>query len=321
MVEIQGAPASGKTHFVYQLLVSCILPSPSTLGGWGKAAVVYDTDGTFQVGRLKTLLHAHISGKHNAAGDAINHSRIEDITLDCLHRLHVFRPTTSMQLAATIVNLGNLHATHPRFADQEIGLVVVDSLSAFYWQDRFTVEQFRAGPSGHNAKNPLMHVLAALDAIRVSHRPIILVTNWGLNPTDKPSWDTGTLNSPFFKQHLNVLPRPSPSSNNPSSRMTSDDRNAVHQQGQASSGPRENVDTSQNPASLPITYHITLRLVSASTVSAPTVSVAPDRELQGIRAHGNNGTHADTKSTSVEGFVRSSRNGHAIRTFTFQIGL
>ncbi|EEB93299.1 hypothetical protein MPER_08069, partial [Moniliophthora perniciosa FA553] len=61
VLEIQGAPASGKSHFIYALLISCISPvtygdPPIALGGWSKAAIIFDTDHSFDLDRFKELL-------------------------------------------------------------------------------------------------------------------------------------------------------------------------------------------------------------------------------------------------------------------------
>ncbi|KAI0095007.1 hypothetical protein BDY19DRAFT_879094 [Irpex rosettiformis] len=312
VLEIQGPPASGKTHVAYQTIISCILPHSPRHHGWGKAAMIYDTDGTFQLKRLKALLYVRLIDSDGIAEDTGGTtSSFDELVANCLSRVYVFRPTSSIQLAATILNLGHLHATHDRFVGLEIGLVVVDSLSSFYWQDRFTVEQFRVGPSGHNTTNPLQHVLSALENIRVSHRPIILLTNWGLNPIGKPGTSTGNAISPFFKQHLHLLKRPS----SPIVHglypivKTSDDHSASNPPGQTSSRTRGgSVDPGQGFTHLPLMHHVTLQLSSASSGDMPTTL-----------SHGEqNDPSQDRDDSHVEGFVRSSGSSQ-IKTFRFQI--
>ncbi|EKM61201.1 uncharacterized protein PHACADRAFT_59666, partial [Phanerochaete carnosa HHB-10118-sp] len=61
VIELQGPSGSGKTHLVFNAVVSCILPqrhADSDLGGWGQAAMVLDTDETFDICRLRQLLDA-----------------------------------------------------------------------------------------------------------------------------------------------------------------------------------------------------------------------------------------------------------------------
>ncbi|KAI0684040.1 hypothetical protein BC835DRAFT_1422664 [Cytidiella melzeri] len=317
VIEVQGAPASGKTHLVYQTVISCTLPvhsGPACRKGWGKSAVVFDSDGTFDVSRLKTLLATQISSTPYGEGEPVNK---DELVASCLSRLHVVRPTSSIQLAATILNLANSHATESQFLDQEVGLVAIDSLSSFYWQDRFTTEQFLAGPSGHNAKNPLQHVITALESFRTSHRPVILLTNWGLHPVTKPSPDTGKPTSPFFKQHLHPLSRPPLVAPwNESSTLASDDRNVVtqpHQTLASNTGNRPNVDPiAQNniPVRLTLTHHITL--------SSPLLPQFPaDISIEEVIER-----DVDRRSSSlvgkVEGFLRTPGSS-TISTFAFWI--
>nr|GAT48377.1 predicted protein [Mycena chlorophos] len=172
MLAISGPSGSFKTRLIMDLLVSCV--SPIALGGWGnKAAVVFDMQSTFDIASLKQMLSA----------------KVDDSTLvdAALRQIHVFRPQSTAQLAASIVAL-------PRYQRKkvkgDIALVVVDSMSSFYWTDRY---------SGSSAA--LEHVLLALRAFRASHRPLIALTNWALTLVDA---DPSAV--PVYKQHLPVFP-------------------------------------------------------------------------------------------------------------------
>ncbi|KAJ7631099.1 hypothetical protein FB45DRAFT_917493 [Roridomyces roridus] len=118
----------------------------------------------------------------------------------CLNNLHVFFPASSAQLAASIKHLPEYHKS--QIADAGIGIVAVDSLSAWYWQDRFTAEQL-ALPSASTA---LQHVLAALQSFRVSHHPVTILTNHGLTTIENYNKPTPV----FYKQHLPSLPAAPP---------------------------------------------------------------------------------------------------------------
>ncbi|KAL1951673.1 hypothetical protein VTO73DRAFT_822 [Trametes versicolor] len=214
VVEIQGPAAAGKTHFVYHMLLECLLPDrwlDTELGGWGKAAVLIDTDGNFSIQRLHELL---VSRLRRFLGDEdptdVTTPSMEDLATQFLQNLHVFRPTSSAQLAITLLHLPNYHASEPRLQNKEIGLLAIDSMSAFYWRDRYTLEQLRDAadnPRGALPPNPLSHVLKALANFRASHRPIVLMTNWGLNPITKPA-TTGAPGTLFYRQHLHPFPAP-----------------------------------------------------------------------------------------------------------------
>ncbi|KIP12461.1 hypothetical protein PHLGIDRAFT_61741, partial [Phlebiopsis gigantea 11061_1 CR5-6] len=209
VVELQGAPGTGKTRLVYDAVVGCILPdrrSGFELGGWGQAAFVLDTEDTFDVQCLQRLLRARIDRSLQGEDTAQlendpNHVRASALE-EALRNLHIFRPASSTQLAATILQLPHYHHEEPHIQDREFGLLVVDSMSSFYWQDRFTTEQLRGGPS--EARTPFRHVLTAIERIQASHRPTILLTNWGLNPLVKDP--ALAERSPFFRQHLYPTP-------------------------------------------------------------------------------------------------------------------
>ncbi|KAI0348432.1 hypothetical protein BDW22DRAFT_1424605 [Trametopsis cervina] len=310
VIEIQGSPASGKTHLLYRILMNCLLPPHSgrtRIGGWGKSAVVFDTDGTFQVTRLKALLYAHLNsgdtvgeGSGLAGLDALDPT-VDELISSCLSRLYLFRPTSTVQLAATILNLPNFHATDVRLEDQEIGLLAVDSMSSFYWQDRFMAEQLRSGPSSYTGKNPLQNVITALEQFRLSHHPVVFLTNWGLQPLSKPTSDPGKHISPFFRQHLHMFPRTfSPSVNDPS--LPSDHHDNL-QPSRLSSRDRMNAEPSHGLTRLSLTHHITLR--SSLSVHLP----GSDNHVQ-----------EEHTISKFDGFVRLP--GHdKIGTFSFYVGV
>lgn len=64
VVEIQGPPSSGKTHLLYSLLINCTIPhshQSTVLGGWAKAGVVFDMDGSFDMIRFNQLLLGYLT--------------------------------------------------------------------------------------------------------------------------------------------------------------------------------------------------------------------------------------------------------------------
>lgn len=199
LVEIQGPPASGKTHIIYLAIMTCVLQPQYNgvqLNGWGQAAIVLDTDVAFDIRRLQDLLRVHVERRLLLADYASPTQTSRRIVNQAFSRLHIFQPHSSTQLAATILRVPRYHAETASLADCELGLLAVDSLSAFYWEDRFTTEQLRGGQS-HEARTPFRHVLSAIDTFRTQYPCPVLVTNWGLNPLN-----ASTGSSPFFKQHL-----------------------------------------------------------------------------------------------------------------------
>lgn len=139
-------------------------------------AYLFDLDGTFDIARCHQLL----LGRLSSVLPYDPPSRLDAQATSCFARLHVFSPTSTTQLAITILNLGNYQAAQI----VDMGLVAIDSLSAFYWPDRFTVEQLRFTTSeSSDNTNPIQSVFKALRSLQQSHRPIIVLTNWVATPT------------------------------------------------------------------------------------------------------------------------------------------
>ncbi|KAI0375334.1 hypothetical protein BV20DRAFT_1040743 [Pilatotrama ljubarskyi] len=317
VIEVQGPAASGKTHFVYHMLVTCLLPasySDVELGGWGKAAVLFDLDAKFSIRRLHELLVARLRrflGEDDPTESEV--ASLEDLATQYLRNLHVFRPTSSAQLAVTLLHLPNYHVTEPRLQDMEIGLLAIDSMSSFYWRDRYTLEQLRDAADSSSRStlppNPLLHVLKALAKFRISHRPVILMTNWGLNPLTKSS-PTGEPGSPFYRQHLHPFPAPF---------EPHGAADAISSIG-ASQAPGGGVTTPRSDTSgglhragsiLPLHYHITLHRSPIDPFPA-TFSLADALKHEDMRA-------VLVKKGEIKGLVRTP-GGDAVGEFTFRIG-
>ncbi|EJD03889.1 uncharacterized protein FOMMEDRAFT_167197 [Fomitiporia mediterranea MF3/22] len=221
VIEIQGPAASGKTRLTYHFVIQCILPRQYHLppgnvhteldvGGWEKVAIIMDTDGRWNVQRLISLLIQRV--EKSLLDDQIETRPIvSEIVSKSMQRLHIFRPKTSASLAATLFRLPSYHAEH--LPTQEIALLVIDSISTFYWIDRYSVEQRHGASDRKDIPNPLSRVLIALQEFRLSHSPVILLTNWGLSPASKSSVhgrldEPSAVPSPFYRQHLHPFPAP-----------------------------------------------------------------------------------------------------------------
>uniref|UniRef100_A0A672K9X2 X-ray repair cross complementing 2 n=1 Tax=Sinocyclocheilus grahami TaxID=75366 RepID=A0A672K9X2_SINGR len=118
VVEFHGLEGTGKTETLYHLMSRCIMPVQS--GGLEVAVVFIDTDYHFDMLRLVSVLE----------GRSENESE-ERVRL-CLHRLSVVHCNCSVQLLLT------LHYLENTFSSQlSLSLLVIDSISSFYWVDRF----------------------------------------------------------------------------------------------------------------------------------------------------------------------------------------
>ena len=140
---------------------------------------MFDTDGTFDVHRLQTLLRTRLP--HSFPSDE------GQIISVALRNIHIFRPKSSSQLAAGLANLSSYHTCN--LPTSEIALLAVDSASSFYWLDRLATERHTphlmnpaAPPPTTSNNNPLQTILTALWSFHRSHYPVILILNWVPSP-------------------------------------------------------------------------------------------------------------------------------------------
>lgn len=305
VVEIQGPPASGKTHLLYHLAITAITPTThlaTKLGGWDKAAVIFDTDGTFSIPRLHKLL----IGRLTCLTRDSPISDIGELVRTAMTKIHLFRPTSSVQLAASLLHLPAYHAA--RLPDDEIGFIAVDSISSFYWPDRFLVEQLGSahstGTTGRgksSSTNPLHYVLSALQKIRLSHGPVVALTNWGINPLTKPTCTAAP--TTLYRQHLYPFPI---IPNHDSSSVPHPTTTA------ATANPYLTANSNSNSMSLmPLTHHITLPFVPVAPIgSGFSLEEAKEQDIKYRQELISKG--------KVAGIVRTSGSSQVGR-FTFNI--
>ncbi|GJE85767.1 RecA-like domain-containing protein [Phanerochaete sordida] len=264
LIELQGSSGSGKSHLVYAAIVTCILPQHHAqldLDGWDQAAVVLDTDESFDLRRVCQLLDARIHAAV-AKDPMVDDSDIAAIRDESLRNLHVFYPQSSIQLATTLLALPSYHWNEPHIQHREMGLVVVDSLSTFYWEDRYTVEQLRSGQksSGVDIRTPFRHVISALEDLMSTHRPLMLVTNWGLSPLNKDA--AHSEDAPYFRQHLYPMPpgfgEPEPVESVTQLAPTMSEFRQTLPPESSTVEPSHPRGPSRTLATLPLTHHITL---------------------------------------------------------------
>uniref|UniRef100_A0A8C6TXF6 RecA family profile 1 domain-containing protein n=1 Tax=Neogobius melanostomus TaxID=47308 RepID=A0A8C6TXF6_9GOBI len=121
VVEICGPEGTGKTELLYHLLSRCLLPRGA--GGLEVGVVFVDTDYSLDLLRLVSIMD-HRLGAAPSGGD-------EALLRSCLSRLLVVHCASSSQLLLTLHFLETSFASRPA-----LSLLLIDSISAFYWLDR-----------------------------------------------------------------------------------------------------------------------------------------------------------------------------------------
>lgn len=174
VISINGPLGSGKTHLLYFLVATCVLPANHLslpVGGWNKAAFILDLDGHFQISRFHDILV-------NRLQQFLPTLDVTSCVERCLSYTHIFRPTSSGHLAATLLHLQRYHTKH--CPDVDLGMVAVHSIGAFMWFDRFTAEQLRSTSAKVGAM-PSLEIFSSLERLRVDNGLSIVLTDWGLS--------------------------------------------------------------------------------------------------------------------------------------------
>ncbi|XP_008576031.1 PREDICTED: DNA repair protein XRCC2 [Galeopterus variegatus] len=117
IIEFHGPEGTGKTEMLYHLTARCILPKSE--GGLEVEVLFIDTDYHFDILRLVTILEHRLSQSS------------EEIIKYCLGRFFLVYCSSSTQLLLTLYSLETMFCSHPCLC-----LLILDSLSAFYWIDR-----------------------------------------------------------------------------------------------------------------------------------------------------------------------------------------
>ncbi|KAG7222993.1 hypothetical protein INR49_029215 [Caranx melampygus] len=127
VVELYGPEGTGKTELLYHLLCRCVLPKFA--GGLEVDVVFVDTDYSLDMLRLVSILDSRL----NAALSTSSPSACSDeVALhSCLSRLLVVHCSSSSHLLLTLHFLETSFSSRPTLA-----LLLIDSVSAFYWLDR-----------------------------------------------------------------------------------------------------------------------------------------------------------------------------------------
>ncbi|NXI30950.1 XRCC2 protein, partial [Sterrhoptilus dennistouni] len=117
VIEFHGPEGTGKTEMLYHLIARCIIPRAE--GGLEVEVMFVDTDFHFDMLRLVTILENRLA------------QGTEEMIKQCLGRLFLVSCSSSTQLLLTLYSLENLFCAHPSLC-----VLLLDSLSAFYWIDR-----------------------------------------------------------------------------------------------------------------------------------------------------------------------------------------
>ncbi|KKK18967.1 hypothetical protein AOCH_006346 [Aspergillus ochraceoroseus] len=158
--------AAGKSQLIYYLTALAVLPpkySGIILGGHAAAVVFIDADGRFDAERLRNIARGIVEDKlrkkpettpvGDIPGRTVNPTMdqcLEALLLASLQHVHVFRPQSSLALLYTLQSLDTylLDLSRHVSANRRVHSIIVDSATAFYWQDKLQDEVARTEDIG-----------------------------------------------------------------------------------------------------------------------------------------------------------------------------
>lgn len=144
IVEICGESSTSKTMHCMDLIAQAVIPKE--YGGKGAAAIVIDTNSNFHVpAQLARFIEKHIFHHRTMANPAADTEmlqndtevqQIDDIVFKVLRKIQIFKCYSAEEYQLTLLDWKNVLMTN-----KDISLLVVDSLTTFYWSELGDREQ------------------------------------------------------------------------------------------------------------------------------------------------------------------------------------
>ncbi|TNY17866.1 hypothetical protein DMC30DRAFT_88985 [Rhodotorula diobovata] len=192
LVELQGLPGTAKSSLLLHLAATALLPRTAHVpiadtvlavpvaGKELHVAWLDCTPARFDLDRLAALVRHHLDlairrFRAPRGIGAPRDSELDALVDECMTRLTVFTPTSTLQLAATLRGLPRWASAHT--AD-ELGYVLIDGMSEFAWADQHAAATATGGPTAP----PVRLVLDALSHLRATLSPLVFLTQWVFRP-------------------------------------------------------------------------------------------------------------------------------------------
>ena len=141
IIEVNERGSCGKTLLLTQWIVKCILPlkwKDLTIGGLDVGVVLISTDHHFMILHLVTLMERRLK-RILRSQPGTGTSIMQEIIQDSLKRLSVYKSFSKPQLLFNLCSVKTYILSHPQSS-----VVVIDSLTAFYWEDRLTTSSLQS---------------------------------------------------------------------------------------------------------------------------------------------------------------------------------
>lgn len=164
VIEVSGEHSCGKTLLFTQFIVKCILPrefKATSMMGLNTGVVLLNTDHHFQLYKLISVMENYLKRLRT-----FSVSDVEEIVKSSLSRFVMYNIADITQLQVTFYALQNLVSNQP-----EIGLILLDSVCAFYWQDAMTTGMRKMDLYVKNILKTLQKALGDFKGVIMYTRP------------------------------------------------------------------------------------------------------------------------------------------------------
>ncbi|KAJ9603856.1 hypothetical protein H2200_011377 [Cladophialophora chaetospira] len=179
--------ASGKTTLLSHLIGISVLPK--YLGGKESTAIYIDADGRFSAMRLAQLMHHYIH-RHSKKPATTSLSDVDMIIKESLDHIHVFRPQSSTQLLSILSHLPGylFDASRHQSMHRPLSMIILDSATTFFWQDRFDRTMARLETPGTTIEGPstTQQVIERLKHLQERFDCVVLFSTTSTTPASIP---------------------------------------------------------------------------------------------------------------------------------------
>ena len=139
VIEVNEKATCVKSLLLGQWIIKCILPKAWKgihIGGFGAGVVFLTTDHHFSILHLYSALEKQVKrivreSKELQPGTGL--AIVKEITKDSLERLSVYESFSKIELLYNFCSIKTFILSHKQYS-----MVVIDSLSAYYWEDRLS---------------------------------------------------------------------------------------------------------------------------------------------------------------------------------------
>lgn len=162
MIEIVGDSGVGKSELLLHLVIKCITPAKwrnYEIGGYGVGVIYIDNDLHFHILRLVALLDSKLRRILTSENVSPSEEDTHQFITSCLNLLKICHCRSSLQMILTLQSVHSLmNFKYNCF------ILIIDSLSAFYWQDRMmNLDNFNQLESYYRHLAEMLHKLSEDD--------------------------------------------------------------------------------------------------------------------------------------------------------------